>query len=659
MAPKRATRSTPATTTTTTFVTNAQLKALIDQGFANALAARDTDRSMNGDDSHNSGTSVRRQAPPAREKMKKTDNYCPMARLRRLEAGMWKLKDFPEEMEHDEKYVGVTDNDSRKSERQSENQRKQDDNQQQQQQQNKRQNTGRAYAAGSGEKKPYGGSKPLCSKCNYHHDGQCAPKCHKCSRVGHLARDCRSTTNANIANNQKGTGADLMPVELGSLDVIIGMDWLAKYQAVIICAEKIIHIPWGNEMLIVRGDGSDRGNDTRYHQLRVREEDIPKTAFRTRYGHYEFQVMPFGLTNAPANKMEYEEHLKAILELLKKEGFQGIHVDPATIEYIKDWASPKTPTKIRQFLGLDGYYRRFIKGFSKIAKPMTKLTQKKVKFVWGDKQEAAFQLLKQKLCSAPILALPKGSEDFIVYCDASIKGLGIVLMQIEKVIAYASCQLKIHKKNYTTRDLELGAVFLSDYDYEIRYHPGKANVVADALSRKERNKPLRVRALVMTISLNLPKQILNAQTKARKPENIKNEDVGGQFRTEDHARADIATYVSKCLTCAKVKAEHQRPSGLLVQPEIPQWKWDNITMDFIMKLPNSSQCYDTIWVIVDRLTKSTIFVPMRETGPMENLAIMYLKEAEVGEVQLTGPDIVQETTEKIIQIKQRIQAARD
>nr|GFB82742.1 putative reverse transcriptase domain-containing protein [Tanacetum cinerariifolium] len=151
--------------------------------------------------------------------------------------------------------------------------------------------------------------------------------------------------------------------------------------------------------------------------------------------------------------------------------------------------------KIRQFLGLVGYYQRFIEGFSKITKSMTKLTQKKVKFKWGDKQETAFQLLKQKLCGAPILALPKGSEDFIVYCDASIKGLGVVLMQREKVISYAS---------------------------------RKVNVVADALSMKEQ-EPLRVRALVMTISLDLPKQILNAQTKARKPENIKNEDIGGML----------------------------------------------------------------------------------------------------------------------------------
>ncbi|GJV04108.1 putative reverse transcriptase domain-containing protein, partial [Tanacetum coccineum] len=157
------------------------------------------------------------------------------------------------------------------------------------------------------------------------------------------------------------------------------------------------------------------------------------------------------------NKKEHEEHLKAILKLLKKEEFQGIHVDPAKIESIKDWASPKTPIEIHQFLGLAGYYRRFIEGFSEIAKEMTKLTQKEVKFDWGNKEEAAFQLIKQKLCSVPILALPEGSEDFVVYCDASHKGLGVVLMQREKIIAYASRQLKIHEKNYTTHDLELGS----------------------------------------------------------------------------------------------------------------------------------------------------------------------------------------------------------
>ncbi|GJT47560.1 putative reverse transcriptase domain-containing protein [Tanacetum coccineum] len=222
-----------------------------------------------------------------------------------------------------------------------------------------------------------------------------------------------------------------------------------------------------------------------YHHLRVHEEDIPKMAFRTRYGHYEFQVMPFGLTNAlmvfmdlmnrvckpyldkfmivfiddnliySRNKKEHEEHLKEILELLKKE---ELYAKFSKCEFWIPKASPKTPTEIRQFLGLAGYYRRFIKGFLKIAKSMTNLTQKGVRFDWGDKEEAAVQLIKQKLCSAPILALPEGSDDFVVYCDVSHKGLGVVLMQRENVLAYASRQLKIHEKNYMTHDLELGSV---------------------------------------------------------------------------------------------------------------------------------------------------------------------------------------------------------
>nr|GEY40965.1 putative reverse transcriptase domain-containing protein [Tanacetum cinerariifolium] len=202
-----------------------------------------------------------------------------------------------------------------------------------------------------------------------------------------------------------------------------------------------------------------------YHQLRVRDEDIPKTAFRTS---------------------------------------QGLHVDPAKIETVKNWASPTTPTEVRQFLGLAGYHRRFIKYFLKIAKSLTELTQKNKKYFWEEDQESAFQLLKQKLCEAPILALQKGNNDFVVQCDASHLGLGAVLMQREKFIVYASRQLKPHEKNYITHDLELGAVeelnmrqrrwleLLADYDCEIRYHPGKANVVADALSRKEQIKPLRV-----------------------------------------------------------------------------------------------------------------------------------------------------------------------
>ncbi|GJV07088.1 putative reverse transcriptase domain-containing protein [Tanacetum coccineum] len=239
-----------------------------------------------------------------------------------------------------------------------------------------------------------------------------------------------------------------------------------------------------------------------YHQLRIREEDIPITAFRTRYGHYEFQVMPFGLTNAPTvfmdlmnrvcktyldkfmivfiddiliyskNKEEHEKHLKIILELLKKEQLyakfskcdfwlesvqflghvinnKGVHVDPAKVEAIRNWSAPTTPKEVRQFLGLAGYYRRFIEGFSLISKPLTKLTQKNKKYEWGTEEDEAFQTLKHKLCSAPILALPEGTENFVVYCDALHKGYGAVLMQREKVIAYASQQLKKHEENHT------------------------------------------------------------------------------------------------------------------------------------------------------------------------------------------------------------------
>ncbi|GJY85886.1 hypothetical protein Tco_0499912 [Tanacetum coccineum] len=512
-----------------------------------------------------------------------------------------------------------------------------------------------------------------------------------------------------------------------------------------------------------------------YHQLRIREEDIPITTFRTRYGHYEFQVMPFGLTNAPAvfmdlmnrvckpyldkfvivfiddiliyskNKEEHGEHLKTILNLLRSEKLyakfskcdfwldsvqflghvidsSGVHVDPAKIEAIKNWAAPTTPTEVRQFLGLAGYYRRFIKEFSLISKPLTKLTQKNKPYVWGDDEEEAFQTLKLKLCSAPILSLPEGSEDFVVYCDASLKGFGAVLMQREKVIAYASRQLRKNEENYMTHDLELGAVvfalrlwrhylygtkctvytdhkslqyildqkelnmrqrrwieLLSDYDCVIRYHPGKANVVADALSKKDK-EPIRVRALVVTVHNNLPEQIRNAQVEAFKEENIGAEGFRGEgepfevrsdgtkclkgrvwlplFRglrdlimLESHKskysihpgsdkmyhdlkklywwpnmKADIATYVSKCLTCAKVKVEHQKPSGLLQQPKIPVWKWERITMDFITKLPRTPSGYDSIWVIVDRLTKSAHFILMNEKYKMEKLTRLYLKE---------------------------------
>ncbi|KAD2805171.1 hypothetical protein E3N88_38548 [Mikania micrantha] len=333
-----------------------------------------------------------------------------------------------------------------------------------------------------------------------------------------------------------------------------------------------------------------------YHQIKVREEDIPKTAFRTRYGHYEFLVMSFGLTNAPAafmdlmnrvcrpmldrsvivfiddilvyskNEGDHACHLREVLETLRREKLyakfskcafwlhevqflghvineDGILVDPSKIQAVTNWSLPKSPTDVRSFLGLAGYYRRFIQDFAKIASSLTKLTRKDVKFVWGDDQETAFQELKSKLTQAPVLTLPDGPDDFVVYSDASYLGLGCVLMQRGKVIAYASRQLKTHEINYPIHDLELAAVvfalkiwrhylygvkctiytdhkslkyfftqkelnmrqrrwleLLKDYDCEILYHPGKANVVADALSRKEECEPIKVKAMQLVIT---------------------------------------------------------------------------------------------------------------------------------------------------------------
>jgi hypothetical protein len=320
-----------------------------------------------------------------------------------------------------------------------------------------------------------------------------------------------------------------------------------------------------------------------YHQIKIRASDVPKTAFSTRYGLYEFLVMSFGFTNAPAyfmyfmnsvfineldkfvvvfigdiliyskSEAEHVKHLRIVLQRLRDHKlyakfskcefwldsvkflghtiFQdGISVDPSKVEEVMDWKPPKSVHQIRSFLGLAGYYRWFIPDFSRIAKPMTELLKKDVKFVWSEECDKAFHTLREHLTSAPVLTQPDMSKPFEVFCDASGTGLGCVLMQENRVIAYASWALRPHEKNYPTHDLELAAVvhalklwlhylmgnhcniytdhkslkyifsqsdlnmrqrrwleLIKDYDLEVHYHPGKANVVADALSRKHCN----------------------------------------------------------------------------------------------------------------------------------------------------------------------------
>ncbi|KAK8511749.1 hypothetical protein V6N12_000792 [Hibiscus sabdariffa] len=435
-----------------------------------------------------------------------------------------------------------------------------------------------------------------------------------------------------------------------------------------------------------------------YYQLKVREQDVLKTAFRTRYGHYEFLVMPFSLTNAPAAFMDlmnrvFHEYLdqfviREVVFLGHVVSSEGIRVDPKKVEAIVNWKQPTSVTEIRSFLGLASYYRRFVSGFSKVAAPFTKLLQKGVKYEWSDARQQAFEKLKEALINAPVLTQPVSGKEFVVYSDASYVGLGCVLMQEGRVVAYASRQLKVHEKNYPTHDIELAAV---DYDLSIEYHPGKANVVADALSRKV---AVELRAMFASLGISRDgglvaelqvkptliqlireKQLCDRAMAAHvqdiaegKPTDFRFRDEGvlcfkdrivvpddSELRrtilTEAHSspfamhpgstkmyrdlkgeyywvglKKDVAEFVSKCMVCHRVKAEHQFPSGLLQPLRIPEWKWERITMDFLTGLPLTPSKKDSVWVIVDRFTKCVHFLPVHTTYTYDKLAELYIQE---------------------------------
>nr|GEW39393.1 putative reverse transcriptase domain-containing protein [Tanacetum cinerariifolium] len=547
------------------------------------------------------------------------------------------------------------------------------------QQNNQRQGNVRAMTTALSEGNVPTGLPLMCNRCFVHHTGPCKIQCHKCGNVRHKARYCKEKNVATRANAQPAwTCYDC------------GKQRHTKNH----CPKK--NKPQGGNAsgrAYVIKDADKQGPNVvmgtfllnnRYPFV-LFDSGSDKSFVKTKFSHL-IDINPDKLNvsyevesvDGKVNKKEHREHLKIILELLKKEqqyakfskcdfcldsiqflghviDNKGVYVDPTKIEAIRNWVAPTTLMEVRQFLRLVGYYRRFIEGFAMVSKPLTKLTQKDKKYDWGKEEEEAFQTLKQKLC------------------------FGAVVMQREKVISYASRQLKVHEKNYTTHDLELGVVvfaltvvetrgvhrfgfwkelkmrqrrwieLLSDYNYEIRYHLGKANIF-DAQKEEMKRKNVRAEKFERLIKqifelfpdgtrcfkkrVWLPRfgglrdLIMHESHKSKysiHPGSDKMYQDLKQLYRWLNMKADIATYVSKCLTCAKVKAKHQRPPGLLQQPEIPVWNGKRITMDFLW-VPRTSSGYDLIWVILDRLTKLAHFLPTKKTDIMEKLMQLYLNE---------------------------------
>eukprot|EP00253_Pinus_taeda_P020616 PITA_20616 len=513
-----------------------------------------------------------------------------------------------------------------------------------------------------------------------------------------------------------------------------------------------------------------------YHQIRIKEQDIAKTAFRTKYDHYEFVVLPFGLTNAPETFMclmniifhqyldrfvlifiddilvysrtveEHQEHLRKVLQTLRehqlyakfskcdffKEEIQylghviskeGIAVDPEKIKAIMDWPVPKDVADIRSFMGLAGYYRRFVEGFSRVAFPITSLQKKGKAFQWTPNCQKSFEQLKHLLTTAPILRIADPDKDYVVCTDASKEGVGGVLMQEGRVVAYESRKLKEHEQKYSAYDLELTAVihalkmwrhylvgrkfllltdhhsltnyfsqptlnarqarwvdFLSGFDFEIKHLQGKENRVADALSRKVQQlyevSVSEGKSPVLEMVKEASRQDVNYQQlklqlqqsagltdqsdyKLNKDgmihfkqrlyvpsqDKIKNL-IMDEFHVSHYAghpgyqkmitairkeyfwpgmKKDIAEYLSRCLECQQIKAEHQHPAGLLQPLLIPEWKWEIISMDFITGLPKTKKGNDSIMVIVDKLSKAAHFIPVQSTYKAPQIAHVFMQ----------------------------------
>ncbi|GJU75872.1 putative reverse transcriptase domain-containing protein [Tanacetum coccineum] len=373
---------------------------------------------------------------------------------------------------------------------------------------------------------------------------------------------------------------DLILLGHGSFDVIMGMDWLYKNKAERVCHEKVVRIPLeGGEILHVQEERILVGMKT----LMSTKADEPELS--------DISIVRY-FTDT---KEDHEVHLKLVLELLKKERL-----------YAKFSKSPTTPSEIRSFLGLAGYYRRFIVNFSKIAKPLTSLTQKNKMYEWGAKQKEAFQTLKDNLCNAPILSLPDGIKVFVVFCDTSNQG--------PKTSRFEAWNEEIAVKELNMRQRRW-IEFFSEYECEIRYHPGKANVVADALSRKERVKPKRVRAIAMIIQSKVKRMILAAQSEAFKQENAPPErlHVGG-VRTMIMDEAHKTRY-----------SMHPGADKMYHDLRDMYW-WQGMKRDIATYLPRSKSRHDTIWVVVDRLTKSAHFLATHEDYSIENLARLYIDE---------------------------------